>query len=96
MRTRRRTNNEKEKQTTVFKIIPFLLLRSWIRTLKSDPVKSPPDPQHCLSWFPAESKTLFIKVYLCTGHPVLSWYSAESKTLFIIVYLCAGHCVLPW
>ena len=36
------------KKNLLFKIIPFLLLR--IRTLKldPDPVKSRPDPQHCM------------------------------------------------
>ena len=38
------------KKNLLFKIIPFLLLRILIRTLKSDldPVKSRPDPQHCI------------------------------------------------
>ena len=37
------------KKNRLFKIIPFLLLRIRIRTLKSDPdpVKSCLDPQHC-------------------------------------------------
>ena len=39
------------KKNLLFKIIPFLLLRIRIQTLKYDldPVKSRPDPQHWLS-----------------------------------------------